>query len=162
MAERADSPASGSISSSQIPPADESFLSNFIDEIIKSPVNLVLVCVIAFLVFKIFRSKTKDEPPAPEHKELPRIRRDFNVEDLKKYDGKGPDGRILVAVNGSVYDVTRGRRFYGPGNLFIYLFIFVILIYYFISSTYFFFYSKSCQRIIVINNSDFNEFVTAC
>lgn len=109
-----DSPASGSSTSSSSTPEEESFISNFISEIVKSPINLLLVAVIAFLVYKIFRSKTKDEPPAPEYKALPRIRRDFTVEDLKKYDGKGPDGRILIAVNGSVYDVTRGKRFYGP------------------------------------------------
>ncbi|XP_011306479.1 membrane-associated progesterone receptor component 1-like [Fopius arisanus] len=92
----------------------QSFAVSFTDEIIKSPINLILVGVIAFLVYKIFKSKTRDETPAPAYKELPRIRRDFTVEELKKYDGKGPDERILVAVNGSVYDVTRGRRFYGP------------------------------------------------
>lgn len=50
-------------------------------------------------------------------KKLPKLRRDFTIEELTKYDGKGPDGRILVAVNGSVYDVTRGSKFYGPGEL---------------------------------------------
>lgn len=114
MAENIDTPASGSSSSSSIP-EEESFISNFISEIIKSPINLLLVAVIAFLVYKIFRSKTKNEPPVQEYKPLPRIRRDFTIEDLKKYDGKGPDGRILIAVNGSVYDATRGKKFYGPG-----------------------------------------------
>lgn len=115
MAEPAESPASGTGESSTSVP-DDSLIVNFITEIIKSPINLVLVGVIAFLVYKILKSKTKDETPVMEHKELPRMRRDFSVEELKKYDGKGSDGRILVAVNGSVYDVTRGRRFYGPGD----------------------------------------------
>ncbi|KAK0082059.1 hypothetical protein PV325_011142 [Microctonus aethiopoides] len=114
MAENIDTPASGSSSSSSSIPEEESLISNFISEIIKSPINLLLVAVIAFLVYKIFRSKTKNEPPVQEYKQLPRIRRDFTIEDLKKYDGKGPDGRILIAVNGSVYDATRGRKFYGP------------------------------------------------
>ncbi|XP_063987929.1 membrane-associated progesterone receptor component 1 [Diachasmimorpha longicaudata] len=113
MAERADTPASGS-SETSTNPQNESFVTNFIAEIIKSPINLILVGVIAFLVYKILKSKTKDESPPMEYKELPRIRRDFTVEELKTYDGKGTDGRILVAVNGSVYDVTKGRRFYGP------------------------------------------------
>ncbi|KAG0756384.1 hypothetical protein G6F24_011188 [Rhizopus arrhizus] len=36
--------------------------------------------------------------------------------DLLPFDGNGKEGRILMAVNGSIYDVTRGRNFYGPGG----------------------------------------------
>ncbi|XP_034944209.1 membrane-associated progesterone receptor component 1-like [Chelonus insularis] len=113
MAERVDSPVSSTSDSSSMLQED-SVISNFISEIIKSPINIFLVIVIAFLVYKIFRSKTMGEPQVVTYKPLPKIRRDFTVEELKKYDGTGPDGRILVAVNGSVYDVTKGRRFYGP------------------------------------------------
>ncbi|KAF7987478.1 hypothetical protein HCN44_003240 [Aphidius gifuensis] len=103
-------PASSSPSSQ-----DNSFIMNFIHEIINSPINFILVGVIIFLIYKIFKSKNKpEEMPVEQTPELPKIRRDFTVEELKKYDGKGSDGRILVAVNGSVYDVTRGKRFYGP------------------------------------------------
>ena len=35
---------------------------------------------------------------------------------LKQYDGTGEEGRVCVAVNGKVYDVTKGKRFYGPGK----------------------------------------------
>ena len=34
---------------------------------------------------------------------------------LRKYDGNGEDGRVCVAVCGKIYDVTKGKRFYGPG-----------------------------------------------
>lgn len=46
------------------------------------------------------------------------MRRDFTVKELREYDGNGKDGRVLIAVNGTVYDVTKGKRFYGPGNEF--------------------------------------------
>ncbi|XP_015593183.1 membrane-associated progesterone receptor component 1 [Cephus cinctus] len=92
------------------------FLTNFVSEVVQSPVNVILVGVIAFLVYKIVKSKTKSEEPVPEIKELPKLRRDFTVQELKAYDGRGPDGRVLIAVNGSVYDVTKGSRFYGPGG----------------------------------------------
>lgn len=95
---------------------EQQYLSSFISEIIRSPLNLALVAVIAVLVYKIVKSKTRTEEPVPEVKRLPKLRRDFTIEELTKYDGKGPDGRILVAVNGSVYDVTRGSKFYGPGE----------------------------------------------
>ena len=94
-------------------------LGSFISEIISSPVNLALVAIIAILVYKIFRSKTKPDELVLRVKELPKMRRDFTIEELKEYNGvDGPDGRILVAVNGQVFDVTKGARFYGPGKKF--------------------------------------------
>lgn len=93
----------------------QQFLSSFISEIIRSPVNIVLVVVIAILVYKIFRSQTRVEEPPVVYKELPKLRRDFTVEELKVYDGSNADGRICLAVNGNVYDVTKGKNFYGSG-----------------------------------------------
>jgi membrane-associated progesterone receptor component len=87
--------------------------SSLFYEIIRSPVNIALLGVISFLVYKIVKSRQKVPEPLPV--ELPKLRKDFTVEELKKYDGTGPDGRILVAVNGNVFDVTKGKRFYGPG-----------------------------------------------
>lgn len=87
-------------------------------EIVQSPINLALIAIIALLVYKILQShigskKVSTYVPEPE---LPRLRRDFTLEEMRPYDGNGPDGRVLVAVNGSVYDVTKGKRFYGPGE----------------------------------------------
>lgn len=113
MAEKNDSPGSTSTSTGH---ESQQLLSGFIAEIVKSPINLLLVGVIAFLVYKIVKSKTKVEEPVKEIKKLPKIRRDFTLEELKKYNGTGPDGRILIAINGSVYDCTRGAHFYGPGK----------------------------------------------
>lgn len=115
MAEKSGSPAAATQEQQQQQQSSQ-FLSSFIAEIVRSPVNLALVGVIAILVYKIVKSRTRVEEPMPEVKKLPKLRRDFAIEDLTKYDGKGPDGRILVAVNGNVYDVTRGARFYGPGE----------------------------------------------
>lgn len=92
------------------------FVASVINEIIYSPLNLILVGVITILVYKIFRSQKQPAAGPPPEPELPRLRRDFTVAELLQYDGKQPDGRVLVAVNGSVYDVTKGKRFYGPGG----------------------------------------------
>lgn len=54
---------------------------------------------------------TPAPPPTP-----PMKKRDFTLQQLKEFDGQGPEGRICVAVNGKVYDVTKGKRFYGPGG----------------------------------------------
>ncbi len=41
----------------------------------------------------------------------------MTLEELRAYDGKGASGRILVALNGKIYDVTeKGKAFYGPGK----------------------------------------------
>lgn len=101
-------------------PGEESpevgFLASVINEIIYSPLNLVLVTIITILVYKIFRSRQQPEAAPPPEPELPRLRKDFTVAELKAFDGTQPDGRVLVAVNGTVYDVTKGKRFYGPGG----------------------------------------------
>ncbi|XP_041864226.1 membrane-associated progesterone receptor component 1 [Melanotaenia boesemani] len=82
-------------------------------EIFTSPLNLTLLSLCLFLLYKIFRGdKTPDfgevEKPLPKLK-----KRDFTLAELKPYDGT-QDPRILMAVNGKVFDVTRGKKFYGP------------------------------------------------
>jgi predicted heme/steroid binding protein len=36
--------------------------------------------------------------------------------DLLSYDGSNPDLPILLAINGTIYDVSAGRKHYGPGG----------------------------------------------
>ena len=36
--------------------------------------------------------------------------------DLRKYAGQDPTLPLLLAINGSIYDVSAGRRHYGPGG----------------------------------------------
>ena len=36
--------------------------------------------------------------------------------DLKAYDGTDPTKPILLAINGTIYDVSNGRKHYGPGG----------------------------------------------
>lgn len=94
-------------------------LQSIANEIIYSPLNLALLAIIVFLVYKIAKSQ-RDSPSAnsrPSEPELPKLRRDFTLEELKNFDGNQEDGRVLLAVNGTIYDVTRGKRFYGPGEL---------------------------------------------
>ncbi|KAK3147392.1 hypothetical protein QOZ80_3BG0281810 [Eleusine coracana subsp. coracana] len=39
---------------------------------------------------------------------------EVTLEQLRAYDGKDPAKQILIAIRGQVYDVSRGRLFYGP------------------------------------------------
>lgn len=91
--------------------------SSFWDEL-TSPLNLVLVAVILYLVYKILRShfESEDTTAAPPPPPMKKLRKDLTTAELKKYDGTGSDGRVLLAVNGVIFDVTRGKRFYGPGK----------------------------------------------
>ncbi|KAH8393086.1 hypothetical protein KR215_008498 [Drosophila sulfurigaster] len=98
-----------------------SFLAAAFREIFYSPMNLALLSIIVFLVYKIVRDRTegpgaRDLSQQQAEPELPKLRRDFTIKELRPYDGNQPDGRVLVAVNGNVYDVTKGKRFYGPGG----------------------------------------------
>lgn len=92
-------------------------LSETLNEIISTPINIVLIIFIGVLLYKIAKSYISGTQTQPEEPPLPKLKkRDFTLEELKQYDGNGKDGRVLVAVNGSVYDVTKGKRFYGPGK----------------------------------------------
>lgn len=98
--------SSGANTSTDDVATETGFVASIINEIIYSPLNLLLVTLIAFLIYKIFKSRSdngiSNVPPEPE---LPKLRKDFTIQELKKYDGNQPDGRVLVAVNGHVYDV---------------------------------------------------------
>ncbi|ESP00069.1 hypothetical protein LOTGIDRAFT_178036 [Lottia gigantea] len=85
-------------------------------ELFSSPLNITLLGVCAFLLYKIVSGR-RTPPPVQREPELPPLKKqDFTLEQLREYDGRGKDGRILIAVNGKVFDVTKGKRFYGPGG----------------------------------------------
>ena len=97
--------------------ASKGFFLNFMSELVSSPLNLALLGLCGFLLYKIISGKRQEQPSKPPEPELPPLKkRDFTLEQLREYDGKGKDGRLLIAVNGKVFDVTRGKRFYGPGE----------------------------------------------
>lgn len=90
--------------------------SGILQEIFTSPLNISLLCLCLFLLYKIVRG---DKPAdfGPVEEPLPKLKkRDFTLAELQEYDGlKNP--RILMAINEKVFDVTRGKKFYGPGNM---------------------------------------------
>mmetsp|Transcript_2647 Transcript_2647/g.3827 ORF Transcript_2647/g.3827 Transcript_2647/m.3827 type:complete len:200 (-) Transcript_2647:74-673(-) len=40
----------------------------------------------------------------------------FTEEELRKFDGSTSDTPIYLALNGDVFDVSKGRSYYGPGG----------------------------------------------
>lgn len=86
----------------------------FLSELTSNPINVILILAILFLIYKIFKSDDS-QPSTPPLPPLPRMKKkDMTLTELKKYDGSDPDGRVCVAVLGKIYDVTKGKRFYGP------------------------------------------------
>lgn len=80
-------------------------------------INFVLLGIIFYLIWKIFKNHTESDKPVNINPGLPPLKkRDFTLEELKEYDGVKNEGRILIAVNGKVFDVTKGKAFYGPGG----------------------------------------------
>lgn len=87
---------------------------NFLSSL-SSPIQILLLVAVVFIVRKVLKAKF-DRPieEEPERPLEPFKKRDFTIDELKEYDGiKSP--YVLMAVNGKVFDVTRGKDFYGPG-----------------------------------------------
>jgi len=84
---------------------------------VKVLLNGTLVAIITFLLMKIMRPNVLQADKS-EDVALPKMKkRDFTIQELREFDGTKGDGRILVAINGKVFDVTKGKHFYGPGKL---------------------------------------------
>ena len=62
-------------------------------------------------VAKLFGKKEPARAPLPEAEA-----RDYSLSELTDYDGSDPTKPLLIGIRGYVYDVTRGRDFYGPGG----------------------------------------------
>mmetsp|Transcript_11847 Transcript_11847/g.35291 ORF Transcript_11847/g.35291 Transcript_11847/m.35291 type:complete len:190 (+) Transcript_11847:84-653(+) len=67
-------------------------------------------------------ARAAEEKAAEERLEARRIkayiepRETWTEEDLKPYDGTDYDGPILLAADGTVFNVWKGRHFYAPGG----------------------------------------------
>lgn len=94
-----------------------------------TPLNLLLIAPIVYLVWDIIfpRSVLKPGAPIPSSYEesylwKPKahppslVWKKYSTITLEEFDGKR-NGRILLAINRVVYDVTAGKSFYGPGQL---------------------------------------------
>lgn len=94
---------------------------NFIKSL-SSPVQILGLVIIVMIIRKLLQAKFRKPPPPPREKPLePMKKRDFTPEELLEYDGM-KNKRVLLAVNSKVFDVTRGKDFYGPGQYIMCLF----------------------------------------
>ena len=42
--------------------------------------------------------------------------KELKLEDLNKHDGNDPSVPMYLAIEGVVFDITKGQQFYGPGG----------------------------------------------
>lgn len=90
-----------------------------LQESISGPVDVVLLIILVILIYKLFLSKYFQRPPPAVERapELPPLKKqDLTVEQLKQYDGTNAEGRICIAVDGKIFDVTRAKTLYGSGR----------------------------------------------
>jgi len=94
-----------------------SYIQWFIDEMTGSPINIVLLIAILYLIYKILKPETEDGDVVVEEKLAPMKKQDMTPAQLREYDGlRREDGRVLIAVLGKIFDVTKSKNFYGPGG----------------------------------------------
>ena len=77
---------------------------------LQNPVNIILLVICFVLLYKIIKFRRQQNSA---NQNLPLLKkRDFTLAQLKEENLKSD--RILVAVNGIVFDVTKDRSQYGP------------------------------------------------
>ncbi|XP_072440254.1 membrane-associated progesterone receptor component 2 [Chiloscyllium punctatum] len=76
--------------------------------------NVCLLLLAVLGVYRLYRRRRGGSETECKEPDLPRMKkRDFSLEQLREYDGL-QNPRLLLAVNGKVFDVTKGKKFYGP------------------------------------------------
>ncbi|XP_048393941.1 membrane-associated progesterone receptor component 2 [Stegostoma tigrinum] len=76
--------------------------------------NVCLLLLALLGVYRLYRRRRGGTETESKEPELPKMKkRDFSLEQLREYDGL-QNPRLLLAVNGKVFDVTKGKKFYGP------------------------------------------------
>lgn len=79
-----------------------------------SAVAVLLLATAAFIV--VLRNSLRGPPAVAEPKSDTREVGEITLEELRGYTGADVTRPILLAVRGKIFDVSRGRDFYGPGG----------------------------------------------
>ncbi|XP_033167542.1 probable steroid-binding protein 3 [Drosophila mauritiana] len=101
-----------------------SWYCRFYNSVREAPINvplLIISCVLFYKLGFLVRRLSGEEPHFSDDNDqevdLPPLRQDFTVRELRKYDGTRADGRILVAIIFNIYDVSRSVHYYGRNGV---------------------------------------------
>ncbi|CAH1759246.1 2982_t:CDS:2 [Entrophospora sp. SA101] len=88
------------------------FLDTIINQFQNNPLNWILF---SFLIYVIYLSFTPIpyQLPKVKHPETT-IFKEYTPKQLREFDGRNLHTKIFLAVSGNIYDVSKGRSFYGP------------------------------------------------
>mmetsp|Transcript_21985 Transcript_21985/g.24568 ORF Transcript_21985/g.24568 Transcript_21985/m.24568 type:complete len:184 (-) Transcript_21985:1556-2107(-) len=104
------------------------FWDQLVSEFVESsmPIQVFVVAALLLIVYLILsmvwdmirpRPPIRDMTPVPKEKI---VLKEFTIEELRYYNGENDsDGKpkpVYLSLSGVVYDVSRGRGFYGPGG----------------------------------------------
>ncbi len=81
---------------------------------------LIIIAFFGFVNYYI-NSKTPLPTEASSNQVNQEVTKTITAEELKKYDGTDPKLPIYIALDGLIYDVTAGSKFYTPGGPYHYL-----------------------------------------
>jgi len=76
------------------------------------PIALLSCLILALLFLFAGSNLAKESRPLPSAD----TNRIITLEELKKYNGDNQNLPIYIGMNGYVYDVTAGKKFYQPGG----------------------------------------------
>lgn len=79
-------------------------------------VNIGLALIVAYIIIRKVVFPTPEVIEEDEGEQLPPlVFTSYTPRTLAKFNGTS-DPRVLMGVKGKVYDVTAGKKFYGPGG----------------------------------------------
>ncbi|CAG8439224.1 7432_t:CDS:2 [Ambispora leptoticha] len=81
-------------------------------QLLTNPLNWFLSAFLLYVVRAYF-TPTPHHLPVPKHPEVT-VFREYTPKQLREFDGSTLQTKIYMGVCGKVYDVTKGRNFYGP------------------------------------------------
>lgn len=92
-----------------------------------SPLSLIAIVALMIVTYKIVCTLFVAADDFKSVKEMERVYQQDLTRDpvhlgrvtsgqLRAYDGSDPNKPLLMAIKGQIYDVSRGRMFYGPGG----------------------------------------------
>jgi membrane-associated progesterone receptor component len=104
-----------------------SLFQRLLHDIWTSPINLILAALIICLLVKLFLLKRKSSNRSSQNRtpvQLPKMPKcDLTVQELRGYNGIESNGRILTAIYGDIFDVSKRSDLYGIGKLNIFKYI---------------------------------------